>query len=309
MQGFLVDAVTFAPDVPDLDRARIQRGEFRTEDIQEAMASVTGNIEETWFKHGRGRPTVGFATDRKHSRRLADVFRTAGVEVGIVDGETKTEEREETLAALGSGQIEMVWNVDVLTEGWDEPCVSCAIIARPTASVRIWLQQAGRVLRPFAGKDNALILDHAGNVIRHGLVHADREWTLEPSARKQRADGTGPPCRRCSECFAVMGVGCKACIRCGFCFPLPPGKRVVELGGELVEYSLDTPRAVQKDIAKKYGDKVAFWLDIEVVRKNSTHSPGWSLFQFKRRFNQFPTTLTRSYSEQVRARDTSGDSP
>jgi superfamily II DNA or RNA helicase len=81
-------------------------------------------------------------------------FREAGILAEYIDGETPTEERDRLLTQLASGEIEVLINVGVLTEGWDSPPVSCIVITRPTKSLGLYRQMAGRGLRPALGKEN-----------------------------------------------------------------------------------------------------------------------------------------------------------
>ena len=123
------------------------------------------------------------------------------------------------LAGLASGTVEVVCNYGVLTEGWDSPVVSCAILARPTKHHGLFRQMVGRVLRPAPGKADALVLDHAGAVFEHGFIEEPVKWTLSPSKRAEnprqtaRAKSRAPALTTCPECAAVRWEGhpCPAC--------------------------------------------------------------------------------------------------
>ena len=95
--------------------------------------------------------------------------------------------------------------MDIVSEGFDLPCVSTAILLRPTASLSLHLQQIGRVLRPAPNKPRAVILDHVGNCRRHGLAEEVRDWSLD-GIRKRGKRGPQDDVadtRQCPECFAV----------------------------------------------------------------------------------------------------------
>ena len=102
-----------------------------------------------------------------------------------------------SLARLASGEIEVVTNCMVLTEGWDMPEVGCCILARPTKKMGLYRQMIGRVLRPAEGKPDAIVLDHSGAVFRHGFVEDPVEWTLDPDRRAEN-----PTHKRASESTA-----------------------------------------------------------------------------------------------------------
>ena len=101
---------------------------------------------------------------------------------------TPKPERDASLARLASGEIELITNCMVLTEGWDMPEVGCCILARPTKKMGLYRQMIGRVLRPAEGKPDAIILDHSGAVFRHGFAEDPVEWTLDPDTRAESAD-------------------------------------------------------------------------------------------------------------------------
>src|SRR5262245_41185831 len=123
--------------------------------------------------------TVVFATSVSHSVHLKEEFVRAGVRAEHLDGSTPKDERDDILARLASGDLEIVVNCLVLTEGYDLPDLGCIVLARPTKSMGLFRQMVGRGLRPAPGKDHCLVLDHAGAVFAHGFAEDTVEWTLE----------------------------------------------------------------------------------------------------------------------------------
>ena len=146
-------------------------------------AKLVGDIVTHWHKYGERRKTVAFAVNVAHSIHIRDEFIKSGVRCEHIDGATPKPERDATLARLASGEIEVVTNCMVLTEGWDMPEVGCCILARPTKKMGLYRQMIGRVLRPADGKPDAIVLDHSGAVFRHGFVEDPVEWTLDPDRR------------------------------------------------------------------------------------------------------------------------------
>jgi DNA repair protein RadD len=95
--------------------------------------------------------------------------------------------------------------VDVVSEGFDCPGAAVAILLRPTQSEGLYLQQVGRVLRPASGKPHAIVLDHVGNVHRHGFPDDHRDWTLDDARQRTGKSGPPAPCiRTCEACFAAF---------------------------------------------------------------------------------------------------------
>lgn len=127
-----------------------------------------------------------FAHTIAHSQHITEQFLNAGMKWAHLDGTTPMARREEMLRQLKDGELDGLSNVGVLQEGWDAPWVSCIVGANPTKSIVRYLQTTGRPLRPYTyedgrKKDYALVLDHAGNTIRHGFVHEDFTWSLDKS--------------------------------------------------------------------------------------------------------------------------------
>src|SRR5690606_10690615 len=129
--GHLVPTRVFAPDRPDLTGARVERGEYVERQLAERMDTPepVGHVVPHWLEWAERRRTVVFATGVKHSINLRDGFRRAGVAAEHIDGNTPTEERDRILARLARGEVDLVTNAMVLTEGWDSPAVGCLILA------------------------------------------------------------------------------------------------------------------------------------------------------------------------------------
>lgn len=216
--GFLVEPRVFTvPEAqrPDLAGVKVARGDYAANALEQAVdrLSLVGNIVEHWQRHAAGVRTVAFAVSVAHSRHIVERFVAAGVPAEHLDGATPTAERDAILARLEVGPTLVVSNVGVLCEGWDQPAVKCAILARPTKSTGLYLQQAGRILRPWNG-ERAIILDHGGCALEHGLPQDDREFSLE-GRKKRSGPPSAAPVRECPHCSAVVAIQTRICPECG----------------------------------------------------------------------------------------------
>ena len=218
--GYLVEpqAYTVPEDRrPDLSRIRVRRGDYDERALADAMdhGSLIGDIVDHWKRLAGGVRTVAFAASVAHSRHIAERFRAAGVAAEHLDGSMTSSERDGILARLERGDTRVVANCAVLAEGWDQPSVKCVILARPTKSTGLYLQQAGRILRPWRDA-RAVILDHAGCVLEHGLPQQERDFTLEGvelvDADEDRE--IAPRVRVCAGCLAVMAAASRSCSGC-----------------------------------------------------------------------------------------------
>jgi superfamily II DNA or RNA helicase len=138
---------------------------------------LVGDIVTHWLRLARGTPTVCFAANLAHSKHIVERFHAAGVSAEHIDCYTEEEERRAILARVETGETMVISNVRILAEGWDFPACRTLILARPTRSLIRYIQMAGRVLRPHASKERALILDHSGSVTRLGFP--TEEFPLE----------------------------------------------------------------------------------------------------------------------------------
>jgi superfamily II DNA or RNA helicase len=198
---------------------------------------LTGDVVEHYLRRANGLKFCGFACNLKHASVLRDAFVAAGVPCEVIHGELSDDERSAMIARLDRGEIRGLWSVELISEGFDLPEVSCAILCRPTKSLSLHLQQLGRILRLSPGKETAIVLDHAGNLMREGLGAAeqDREWTLEGVKKAKASAETLPAVCQCRECFAMFHRA-PICPRCGH--ELETQERVIKVvKGTLKELS------------------------------------------------------------------------
>jgi len=207
-----------------------------------------------------------------------------------ISGDTPVEERDAILGGLTRGDVEIVCNAMVLTEGWDAPEVSALILARPTRSLSLYRQMIGRALRPSPGKTDAIILDHSGAVFEHGFPDDSIEWSLSTdhrainrshNARKQHTRGEA--LSTCPECFAIR-LGGKRCGSCGW-RPRPRAVDVETVAGNLGEVSRDRvarkpdPDAVER---RKWHAGLAY------IARERGYRSGWASANFRERFGTWP---------------------
>lgn len=219
--GYLVPPITYGAAQIDLSGIRKTGGDYQIDELEARMntSALVGDVVEQWRKHASDRTTVVFAVSVKHSKALTAQFQAAGIAAEHLDGNTEKREREAILRRLAEGHTQVVVNCAVLTEGWDCPVVSCCVIARPTMSLSLYLQMAGRALRAHPGKSNCIILDHGNCWQRHGLVDAHRDWTLDDDPKKKKSAKllTEADIKVCPDCRAVHHPQTLEC-SCGYVF-------------------------------------------------------------------------------------------
>lgn len=234
--GFLSDYKLFAPGAPNLQGVHKRMGDYIKSELMRVMdkPTITGSAINEYVKRADGKRAVVFCVSIEHSRHVVEEFNARGIKAEHVDGETDQRERDQAITRFRLGETKILSNVDLFGEGFDLPAIECAILLRPTQSLALYLQQVGRSLRPFKGKEHAIILDHANNAAAHGLPDEDREWTLAGIERRAQNKDTGPSVKICPSCFAAQLPGLNKCRYCGYAFP-PKPRIVDEVEGDLVE--------------------------------------------------------------------------
>jgi superfamily II DNA or RNA helicase len=200
----------------DLSQVRSIGGDYNAADLEAALDqdSVTGNVVEHYLQHLAGRTAIAFCVTVAHAEHVAVRFRDAGISAASIDGTMSSGERHDLVNQLRTGELRVLTSCEIISEGFDAPAVGGAILLRPTQSFALFRQQVGRCLRPKTDGSAAVILDHVGNVMRHGLPDAPHAWSLDAKKRtpaeRQKAAVRCRVCPACSEVFAT-GAGHEAC--------------------------------------------------------------------------------------------------
>jgi superfamily II DNA or RNA helicase len=160
--------------------------------LAERANVVTGDAIAEYRAKAAGKSAIAFCVTVEHAEAVAADFRAAGFRAAMVCGATPKDERDRLIAGLGGTNLagrslDVLTSCDLISEGLDVPSVGAVILLRPTASLILCLQQIGRGMRPKADGAPLIVLDHAGNTLRHGLPEEDREWTLDGITKQPRA--------------------------------------------------------------------------------------------------------------------------
>jgi superfamily II DNA or RNA helicase len=195
-EGYLCDvkAMQIGGDF-NLGNAKVRAGDWTDASLAAELerSDALATAADAYARHAKDRLGVAFVPTIAIAHALAATLTRKGIPAAAVDGEMPLEQRRSILARLHRGEIQVVPNAQVLTEGWDEPAVSCALMLRPTKSAPFFTQMAGRVLRPFIGtvggraysKRDALILDCAGSAEQLGLATVADLAGLPPGSVKE----------------------------------------------------------------------------------------------------------------------------
>jgi superfamily II DNA or RNA helicase len=222
--GHLVPPRSFVIDVgvqEQLQKVRKTALDFDMNEVADIMdrAPVTDEVIRHWREKAAGRPTIVFCSTVAHAAHVAEAFNAAGIPAGLIHGELSADERRNILAAYASGEIAVLVNVSVLTEGFDHPPTSCVVLLRPSSCKSTMIQMVGRGLRtvdpeehPGIVKTDCIVLDFGISSLTHGTLEQDVDL-----------DGRDPtpcdaPTKTCPECEATVPLAARQCPICGYEF-------------------------------------------------------------------------------------------
>lgn len=218
-QGFLVPLISKATLARyDVTGIAMRGGEYLESALQAAVddpATTAAVIGELAALGAARRKWLVFCAGVQHAEHMAQALTDAGFPAAAVHGNLSTTERAERLWRLRNGELRALTNCDVLTTGYDEPSIDLLVLCRPTASTGLHVQMLGRGFRTAPGKTDCLVLDFAGNCLRHGPVDAIR---VRDPKRKGAQDA---PAKACPACQLIVGTATRVCPGCAHEFPPP----------------------------------------------------------------------------------------
>jgi superfamily II DNA or RNA helicase len=190
--GYLARIKHLVGCIPDLSKVKQRMRDYDIEMLRNVMLdnSIMANLIDSYNKFAKGKKTIVFAVDIKHSKEIVQRYLDAGISAAHVDANTPKNERADILSKFKSGEILVLSNVDIVSEGFDVPDCEVVQLARPTKSLVLYLQQVGRCMRPAQGKEYGIILDNAGLWLEHGLSYIDRDWTLQGTKKVKKGKHT-----------------------------------------------------------------------------------------------------------------------
>ncbi len=284
---YLVPPRVFAPSIPDLSNVKTVRGDYHEGQIADVMGEekLIADVVGTWLEKGENRPTLVFAVDRAHARKLEERFKRAGVGAGYIDANTSVRDRKAIEAQLGAGEIQVVCNVGCLTTGIDW-AVGAIVLARPTKSEMLFVQMVGRGLRVNPPWEDCLVFDHAGNCLRLGMPQHIAHDELDTTKKGQRQAAKKKPSLpvECGRCDFLMEKSLAVCPNCGQ--ERVPLIDVEEGAGDLEEVNA-------KKVKASIEDKQEFFSALLMIARERNYSTGWAAHKYREKFGVWPNTLAK----------------
>ena len=280
--NYLAPYKYYSVDLADTKNLKTKRGDFDPDEVEKLMARtvIYGDTVENWKKFAAGKQTIVYCSSINTSKATAEAFQDAGIAAAHLDGAASRAGREEIVTDFRRGKIKVLCNVDLFGEGFDVPDCEAVVLLRPTRSLALHIQQSMRSMRYKEGK-TAVIIDHVGNYLRHGLPDDEREWSLQPKKQKTECK---VKVKTCPNCFAVVSSGKPVCPDCGYRFRAERKTPEVINGVILQEIS-----------ALPYYDykKCRTFEELEQFRKAKGYKPGWSYYRAKEMHITIPAKYSR----------------
>ena len=276
---FLAKPVYYAPQQAlDLTGVRKSHGDFDRSELEDLMdkPTITGNAVQHYRKFATGLRAVAFCVSVAHAEHVAAQFCQQGIPAASIDGKLDPDVRKKRVDDLQAGRISVLTSCELISEGFDLPAVGAAILLRPTASLAMHLQQVGRALRPKdSSGGKAIILDHVGNCLRHGLAEESREWTLDGREKKK---GAPVEAKQCKTCFAIFtGTTCPECGE----QTAPKPREIEEAEGELQE--IDPAVLAERYAARREEGMCRTLTDFQALAAKRGYKTGWAYHRFAAR--------------------------
>lgn len=276
--GYLCQPVVYAPPMQaSLEGVHMRGGDYASNELAERLDKprITGDAIDHYRRICDGAPAIAFCANVKHAQHVAEQFRQAGYRWQCVDGTMSTSARDRAIRGLGDGTLHGISSCEIVNEGTDVPIVAAGILLRATKSLGLHLQQCGRILRPYPGKDRAIILDHVGNSLVHGLPDWDREWSLAGEEKKKRGSKAppAPPVAQCPQCYAAHAPA-PQCPVCGYAYA--EGQSMPEQqDGELTEVTPEQAEAMRRQARREVG-RAQTLEDLKRIEAARGYKPGWA---------------------------------
>jgi superfamily II DNA or RNA helicase len=188
--GFLSQIRHFAASKIDLSEVALG---FDRDYLESDLESIVRNdvllaeLVESYKIHASGKKAIVFSLNKAHSKDIVDRYMQNNIQAAYIDSDTDSEERSKLVQKFREGEIQVLCNVNIFTEGFDCPDVEVVQLARPTKSLSLYLQQVGRVMRPSPEKQYGIILDNACLWEEHGMVTQPFTWQLEYNLEEENA--------------------------------------------------------------------------------------------------------------------------
>ena len=278
--GAISDYDYYAPDLNlDIDNVDMVAGEYNNGQLTDLMcqSAIYGDVLKYYRMLDENRQAIAYCTSVKHSEQTAKMFTDNGISAVSIDGSMSQKERNKKMNMFRNGDVQILCNCNLISEGVTLPNASVALLLRPTCSLPLFIQQSCRVLTPVEGK-KAVIIDFVNNVQKHGMPTETHNWSLTQSVEKRKEfneDGTLSirQCENCFKCFKAAPV----CPFCGHTHKVKGRelKSVTEVELKRIEAIEKEEQEKQRKAARMEVGQCRTIAELQKIAKERGYAPGW----------------------------------
>ena len=266
-------------------------GDYLNKSMDKSLGdTIYGDAVKHYKQLINGQKTILYAHSVKYSKLYTQKFNEAGIPAEHIDAKTPKTERDEIINKFRLGEILVLSNVDILGEGFDVPDCTAVMLLRPTASLSLFIQQSMRPMR-YRPNKLATIIDHVGNIYRHGFPDMNRKWTLDKNKKQQRKEVDPYPIWECEiaddgcgtvfpkdnvEMWKENGIKYAKCPKCKVIHEM-----AIETGKKIDEKA--ELQKLDHDIFYKNRDwrGANSYKELLEIAKANNHKPSWAAFKAK----------------------------
>lgn len=270
----------YAPSTVDMAGVKKSKGDYDAAEAEQRVMkkAIYDDVIKRYTELASDRKTIVYCVSVKHSKQMAEEFRSAGFKAEHLDGTTPADKRREVMEKFRSGEVQILCNCMLFVEGISVSDCDCCVLLRPTQSLALFIQSSMRCMRYLPDKE-ALILDFVGNYQRHGLPSDNREWSLTDKAkpRKEYGEDGKLTVTQCSQCFATFPTA-PICPYCGAAreLTLQEIKNIKEIKLQEVK---------QKKIEEMKSKKITDCFSLQAFQDYAAahgYKSGWAWYQYQR---------------------------
>jgi len=313
-EGYLCDVKIYAPPVgvEDVELKSQSYGDYAIADIIDLMdkPTITGCAIQHYKNISPGKPALVFCANIKHAEHTAEAFRAAGISCESIDSTMAADKLDSILADFAARKIDVVVSVDLVSEGFDLPCINTAVFLRHTASLRLIIQMIGRALRPVyapgfdlttkagrlqaiaaSDKPYTILLDHVGNIRRHdlmglGLPEWDIEWSLDGEVKRKKPEESSVQVTQCDRCY-YMHPPARICPNCGHCYEAKIRKMQEVIDAQLEEVKREELQKAERELdrirMKREESRCHSLEDWQALAAKRGYKKGWAFMRYNLR--------------------------
>ncbi|MBR7928404.1 DEAD/DEAH box helicase [Aerococcaceae bacterium zg-ZUI334] len=307
---WLIDNERLAPyeyySVDLTDKSKLKKsstGDYTNQSMDDAIGkTIYGDVVKHYRKLADGQKTILYAHNIEYSKTFARQFNESGIPASHIDAKTPKAERQAIIERFRKGEIKVLCNVDLIGEGFDVPDCTAVILMRPTQSLSLFIQQSMRPMR-YQPDKTATIIDHVGNVYRHGFPDMEREWTLDKKKKQKRQVVDAYPIWECDKCLMVFAkdtIKDNICPNCG-CVKEVQQENKKEIDTTVELQKLERSNAEKEFYKRRNWRKAKSYSELKKIADANGYKSSWAAFKAKElKLSDTPQWVYRYESKQPR---------